>query len=138
MRNWNRFVLLLGLMAATGIAVGCRATPRQPSPVSRADSTAGDSVPTFVDLRVDNHNWSDVVIYLLHGGTRTRLGTVSTARSTVFRFPASYAFANRVSLLVTAIGSPVRFESERFSVHAGQRVVWTIENTLTRSSLLIR
>lgn len=119
------------------VAAACwRKAP--PSTASAANGAERDSVPAFVELQVDNHNWSDVVVYLLHGGMRTRLGTVGTAHSTSFRFPASYAAADRVSLLVTPIGSQQRFESERFSVLSGQRVFWTVENALNRSSLLIR
>jgi hypothetical protein len=130
-----RALILAGaLTVAAASACGRKPQSGDMSPVA----AERDSVPKFVDVQVDNHNWSDVVVYLLHGGIRTRLGTVGTAQSISFRFPASYAVVDRVSLLVAPIGSSQRFESERFSVLSGQRVFWTIENTLNRSSLLVR
>ena len=138
MRGINpSYARVMAVALAIGFAGACWRKPPSAADVTPAGAER-DSVPKFIEVQVDNHNWSDVVIYLLHGGTRTRLGTVGTAHSTSFRFPASYAAADRVSLLVTPIGSPLRFESERFSVLSGQRVFWTVENALNRSSLLIR
>jgi len=50
----------------------------------------------------------------------------------------SYAYARAVSLLAAPIGSPSTFESERFVLQPGQHAYWTIENSLPRSSLMIR
>jgi hypothetical protein len=125
-------------IALTGLGMlsACRTVPHG-SAAAPADSVA-DSVPRFIDVQVDNHNWSDVVIYVIHGGQRTRLGTAGTARSTELRFPASYVFADRVSLLATPIGSRARYESERFKALPGQVVVLTLESTISRSSVMIR
>jgi hypothetical protein len=124
-------------LAASAVLPACRARgTRALQPAT--DSLARDSIPRFIDVEVENHNWSDVVIYVLHGGTRTRLGTAGTAKSTEFRFPASYVFADRVSLLATPIGSTSRYQSERFKVSPGQRVVLTLESSISRSSLMIR
>jgi hypothetical protein len=125
------FAVALGIVSL--LAVGCR--PSMPRIATPADSTAD---PRFIDVQIDNHNWSDVVIYVVHSGQRTRLGTAGTARSTELRFPASYVFADRVSLLATPIGSPARFESERFKVAPGQRVILTVESSIGHSSLMIR
>jgi hypothetical protein len=119
-------------------ALGCSALSRHPQQPAPADSVAADSQPGYIDIQIDNHNWSDVVVFVTHGGTRTRLGTAHTARTTAFRFPASYEFARRLTLVAEAIGSPTRFESEGFSVLSGQRVYLTLESSLARSSLLIR
>jgi hypothetical protein len=123
------------LMAALAcLNQGCRLTSRsQPTPADPyADTT------TAIDLEVTNHNWNDVVVYVRHGGIRTRLGTVGTAKSIVLRFPRTYAYAAPISLIAAPIGNPSSFESERFIVQSGQSVFWTVENSLQRSSLMIR
>jgi hypothetical protein len=138
MTHASRYLTLVCLVVAGTLGSGCGVVKGLVRPPAAVDSITGDSVPQFVELQVDNHNWSDVTVYLVRSGNRTRLGTVGTARSGEFRVPASYAATSRLSLLVTPIGSPTRFESERFSVQPGQRVIWTIESSLKRSSLMIR
>lgn len=139
MTNASRRFLFACLVASgVGVASGCGSIKALIKPPAAIDSATGDSIPQFVDVQVANHNWADVVVYLNHGATRTRLGSVGTARASEFRFPASYAHGTSVTLLVTPIGSPTRFESERFTVQPGQTVYWTIESTLVRSSLMIR
>src|SRR4051812_25730077 len=139
MTNANRSFLFAGLVASGAIlGSACGSIKALIRPAAAVDSVTGDSIPSFVDVQVANHNWADVVVYLNHGSTRTRLGSVGTARSSDFRFPASYAHGTSITLLVTPIGSPTRFESERFTVQPGQTVYWTIESTLVRSSLMIR
>ena len=131
-----RHIVVAICLAVPGLLSACRAVPHRSAATPR-DSVA-DSVPRFVDVQVDNHNWSDVVIYVIHGGQRTRLGTAGTAKSTELRFPASYVFADRVSLLATPIGSTARYESERFKALPGQLVILTLESTISRSSVMIR
>jgi hypothetical protein len=130
-----RILTAASVMVALASALeGCRLAPRaHPLPSALADTTG-----QVVELEVTNHNWSDVVVYLNHGSLRTRLGTVQTARSTVLRFPMSYAYARAISLVAAPIGSPSSFESERFVLQPGQHAYWTVENTLARSSLMIR
>jgi hypothetical protein len=132
--------LVFACLAVSGAALGsgCGSIKALIKPPAAIDSATGDSIPRFVDVQVANHNWADVIVYLNHGASRTRLGSVGTARASEFRFPASYAHGTSVTLLVTPIGSPARFESERFTVQPGQTVYWTIESSLARSSLMIR
>jgi hypothetical protein len=126
----------VAMVAFASMVQSCRVVPRsRPIP---ADSAVEDTTGKIVELVVTNHNWSDVVVYLNHGSLRTRLGMVQTARSTVLRFPMSYAYARAVSLIAAPIGSPSSFESERFVLQPGQHAYWTIENSLSRSSLMIR
>ena len=138
MSSVRHALVFASALSAFAAVSGCRMIPGHGKPVPVLDPATGDTITRFIEVQVENHNWSDVVVYLLHGGSRLRLGTAGTARSTEFRFPANYAFADRVSLLVAPIGSRAQFESERFKVHPGQRVFWTIESGLARSSLMIR
>jgi uncharacterized protein YceK len=130
--------LTLTAVFVAALESGCASLRHHRSSTTSSAAVADVSDTSFVDLQIDNHNWSDVVVSIVHGGTRTRLGTVHTASTTVLKFPFSYAFANAVSLVAAPIGSPSQFESERFRVLSGQRVYWSIESSLARSSLVVR
>jgi hypothetical protein len=134
----RRAALTVTAAFVAALGSGCASLRHHRSSTTSADSGADLSDTSVVDLQIDNHNWSDVVVSIVHGGTRTRLGTVHTATTTVLKFPLSYAFANSVSLVAAPIGSRSQFESERFRVLSGQRVYWSIETSLARSSLVVR
>src|SRR4051812_17346683 len=64
--------------------------------------------PTVTDVPVwvQNHNWMDVVIYAVRGGTRSRLGQVTSMSEVTFTVKASFLGAgNDLRLLVDPIGS---------------------------------
>src|SRR5256885_4234131 len=49
-----------------------------------------------IALSVTNHNFLDVVIYVLHDGVQTRVGMVTGSSSTVFFLPARCIGQGRV------------------------------------------
>jgi hypothetical protein len=77
-----RFAAAPALLAA--FTVGCfifgRGKPGQEPAVNVPE---GEIAPNIV-----NHNYLDVVIYVLHHGVRTRVGTVTGSTSAVFLLPA--------------------------------------------------
>jgi hypothetical protein len=92
---------------------------------------------TPVDLEVENHNWSDVVIYLVRGTQRQRLGMVNALSSTVFTFPyRRLGSSGDARLSAHAIGGG-GYTSESVLVQPGQTLKWTIESDLSRSSLAV-
>src|SRR5439155_18273640 len=67
--------------------------------------------PTFnapegeIALSVTNHNYLDVVVYVLHDGLQTRVGTVTGSSSTVLFLPARLLGQGReIRLYGDAIG----------------------------------
>src|SRR4051812_21546531 len=66
--------LTLGACAAGGTATGAARLPDGPSP-GRAAAAPADEPAT---VKVSNYNWMDVVVYAVQGGTRVRLGQVTT------------------------------------------------------------
>lgn len=100
-------------------------------------------------LEVENHNWSDVLIYVIHDGTRSRFMEVSAAKSTTEAIPARFVGSNgMLRLLVHRIGGPddsvmlVRrggtsddYLTPTVSVRTGKTVSLTLESDLQRSSL---
>ena len=100
------------------------------------DQTPSRDVP--VSVEVDNHNWSDMVIYLDRGNLSQRLGTVGTLHTAVFTFPfLQLGNTGNVRLRADPIGNLRSFSSEEINIQPGQSIKWTIENDIDRSFLAV-
>ncbi|HEY7637794.1 MAG TPA: hypothetical protein VH763_19780 [Gemmatimonadales bacterium] len=89
-------------------------------------------------IEIENHNWSDVVIYLLRGGAPERIGMV-TAHSTntfVLRYRRLGASGNN-RLSAYPIGGGSAVNTDNLLVQPGQSIKWTLESDLSRSSLVV-
>jgi hypothetical protein len=106
---------------------------------ARQTGAAGDSSLDLepVELAVANHNWLDVVVFVVHGGQRTRLVTVTAAKSTTAMIPTFALRNDQIRLLAHAVGNPETFLSEPISVRRGMRITWTLESDLNRSSVAV-
>ena len=103
----------------------------------RTTQTDAASINTPVDLEVENHNWSDIVIYLVRGTQRQRLGMVNALGSTVFTFPyRRLGTTGDARFSAHAIGG-AGYTSESVLVQPGQTLKWTLESDLSRSSLAV-
>jgi hypothetical protein len=121
-RTWP---LLLTLLFA-----GCASHHRGPQ-----EPAASPNTP--VELEVENHNWSDIVIYLVRGSQRQRLGMVTALGNTVFTFPyRRLGNSGDARLAAHAIGGS-GYTSESVLVQPGQMIKWTLESDLSRSSLAV-
>ena len=91
-----------------------------------------------LSLEVENHNWSDVVIYLLRSGQPQRIGMVTAHSTSTFVFPYRRLGASGNSRLSAyPIGGGSAFNSENLLVQPGQSIKWTLETDLSRSSLVV-
>jgi len=91
-----------------------------------------------VTLSVTNHNWLDVVVYVVSGTERIRLFTVTAAGAGEMPIPPRALQHNgEIRLLVHAVGNPSTFTSESIVAKPGSTVEWTIESELRRSSLAV-
>ncbi len=89
-----------------------------------------------IAVEVDNHSWSDVVIYLVRGAAAERLGMVGSLNSETFVFPfRRLGIGGDVRLRAYPIGGPAAFTSENLYVQPGQWIKWTLESDLRRSFL---
>jgi len=97
----------------------------------------GDSLQNAeIAVEVENHSWSDVVIYLVRGTAAERLGMVGSLNSDTFVFPfRRLGIGGDVRLRAYPIGGPAPFTSENLYVQPGQWIKWTLESDLTRSFL---
>ena len=96
-----------------------------------------DTPPTAeVALSVTNHHWLDVVIYVIHDGQRTRVGTVTASSVQTFTLPPWMIGQGReIRLVGHPIGGVQVAQTETLTVQPGQYIEWTLENDLRRSSV---
>jgi hypothetical protein len=119
---------------ALSLAAACFLPHKRPGPAQ-----APQTVPTteFV-LRVTNHNYLDVVVYVLHHGQRTRVGTVTGSSAELFVLPARLlVLGGDIQLFGDAIGNDSYALTERLIVEPGQYVDWTLETDLRRSTVAV-
>jgi len=119
--RWLVFALLLAACAHHSASGEPEQRPSRDAPVS---------------LEVENHNWSDMVIYLVRGQLVSRLGSVGTLHTAVFTFPyLQLGNTGNARLRADPVGNLQSFESEDINIQPGQNLKWTIENDVDRSFL---
>jgi len=90
-----------------------------------------------ISVEVENHNWSDIRIYLLTGDLPHRLGMVTALSTATFAFP-SHRLNTGSGVRLQALPVAGRaFTSETILVQPGQAIFWTLENDLDTSSLAV-
>jgi hypothetical protein len=90
-----------------------------------------------VSVEVENHNWSDITIYLLTGGLPQRLGMVTAMSNGSFAFPSQRLHtAGNIRLRALPVAGTA-FTSEAILVQPGQAILWRLENDLDISSLSV-
>ncbi|HEU5260803.1 MAG TPA: hypothetical protein VFU41_05175 [Gemmatimonadales bacterium] len=103
----------------------------------RAADTATLHPPSGeIALRVTNHNYLDVTVYIVHDGQRTRVGTVTGSSTQMFFFPIRLlGQGGEIQLFGDPIGSTDSARTEILVVRSGQYIEWTLETDLRRSSV---
>ncbi|HET7424129.1 MAG TPA: hypothetical protein VFJ92_11230, partial [Gemmatimonadales bacterium] len=120
-------LLLASWLAATTLGGCARKTEGEAETPAAAANTP-------VGLEVENHGWSDIVVYLVRGTAEERLGTVGSLNSTVFTFPFHrLGTGNDARLKADPIGSDRVYYSEDIHIQPGQSLKWTLESDLSRS-----
>jgi predicted small lipoprotein YifL len=127
MRTLRAALAGLMLLAALG---ACRSKGPTPSTVPDPNSR--------VQVEVENHYMGDVVIYLVHGSDRQRLGMVTALSSAEFSFPWRRLGASANNrLLAYPIAGASAYASDPLQVQPGQWIKWTLESDLNRSSMAV-
>ena len=124
-------------LGAAGVALllgasGCFIFHRGKSdPPPAFDAPAGE-----IALNVTNHNYLDVVVYVLHDGQQTRVGTVTGSSSSLLYVPTRLlGMGHELQLYGRAIGSDAIARTQTLIIQAGQYIEWTLETDLRRSSV---
>jgi len=127
--------LPLTLLAVLLAAPACFVFNRGNKPGS-PERPAFDVPEGEIALSVTNHNYLDVVVYVLHDGVQTRVGTVTGSSAAVFFLPARLLGQGReIRLLGDAIGNDAYARTDILIVQRGQYIEWTLETDLRRSSV---
>ena len=102
----------------------------------KAGQQAAAPPESEIALSVTNHNYLDVVIYVLHDGQQTRVGTVTGSSSQQFYLrPRLLGMGREIRLLGHPIGGQTTARTETLVVQPGQYIEWTLETDLSRSSV---
>jgi hypothetical protein len=120
---------ILPLVASVSLSLGC----------GLGSSRSHDSsLESEIPVEIENHHWSDIVIYLMDGTQSQRLGTVAGLSTKRFGFPyRKLTTGGNVRLRAYAVGGSGSTTSEDLRVQPGQSVKWTLESDLARSSLSV-
>jgi len=119
--------VLAGLMLLLAIGA-CR---------SKGTETTMPEPDTPVLVQVENHYLGDVVIYLVRGSQRQRLGMVTALSSAEYSFPWRRVAGSSINRLLAhpIAGSP--YASDPLQIQPGQWIKWTLESDLRRSSMAV-
>jgi hypothetical protein len=126
-----RYAILasMALLGVTG-AAAC-ASNRTPAPMSWTDTATPPSVT------VQNDNWLDVVVYVVRGASRFRIGTVAATSSATFKLSPAAAGFTPVQVLADPIGSSARYMTDPVVIGPGQRLELRVGSPINISSYSI-
>jgi hypothetical protein len=128
-RQCFRRAVLLAAVPLSQAACHHHATETNPPP-------APAEAPTDVPLEIANHNWLDVIIYVVRDGHPMRIGIASASSSASFTLPARLLDQGReLRLWGRPIGGTGGTLTETVVVQPGQWVEWTLESDLDRSAI---
>ena len=125
-RSPAKLFLVLALLGSPGCA--------------RHGTESGDGSESRADIAlvVENHHWSDVIVYLLHDGVLDRIGLATAVKTSTFNIPSRrLGTAGLVRLRGHPVGAPDDHTTEAFVVRPGQEIEWTLESDLARSSVAV-
>ncbi len=128
---WAKGSVGWGMLLVAALA-GCRSRGAETSAQPKADRD------TPVAVEVENHYHGDVIIYLVQGTQRQRLGMVTALSTAEFSVPWGRLGASGTNrLLAYPLAGARAYPSEPLYVQPGQYVSWTLESDLDRSSLAV-
>ena len=116
--------------AVAAIAIGACAPATEQSQVG-----APESATTLV---VKNNNWQEVVIYVMRGAMRTRLGSVTSMNSARFRLSDTMmSGTGGVRIVADPIGSARTYTSPAITVTPGAQVELQVQNQISISNYAV-
>jgi hypothetical protein len=91
-----------------------------------------------VVVTVNNNHRADVTVYVIGNGQARRVGVATAAQTTSFDVAVSLLGPGReLQLRADPIGARATHTSDLIRVGPGQRVEWTLETDLSRSSVAV-
>jgi hypothetical protein len=130
-----RRTVLASYFIVSGLLMACAG--RHPVKDSLAAAAPPDTVAAEpVVLEVENHNWADVVLYVLHDGIQTRFTQVAAAHNLSIEIPPRLqGQMGVIRIAARRIGGTDSFVSQAISIRGSSAVRLTIESSLNHSSV---
>jgi hypothetical protein len=135
----HRFWTLAALAALLSLPTVVSAQePTEPDEAENAEMTSAFDVPATI--RVANHNWQDVHVYVSRdGGALESLGMVTSQSTATFEMPRGFvASGSGVRVIADPVGSRQVYVSPDMPALPGSVVAVTIENAINLSSTSLR
>jgi hypothetical protein len=125
-------------MLRRGIAVLLLLTALGACRSKGSDASVQPDPNATVAVEVESHFQGDIIIYLVQGGQRERLGTVTALSRAQFSFPyRRLQMSSTTRLMAYPLAGAQAYLSDPLLVQPGQYVSWTLESDLDRSSLAV-
>ena len=87
-------------------------------------------------LEVENRNWSDIVLYVVHDGTTTRFISVTAAKTQTVPMDSRFIGAGGVVRFIAhRVGGDDDYYSPSVSVRTGNTIALTLQPELNMSSI---
>jgi hypothetical protein len=142
-RRWRgekmtgRRTMLASCFVASSFLLACAG--RHPVTATSLVDTPTDTVavaPEPVVLEVENHNWADVVVYVVHDGIQTRFAQVAAAHKVAIEIPPRLqGQMGVIRIAARRIGGTDSYVSQALSIRGSSAVRVTIESSLNHSSV---
>jgi len=130
----RRRVTLASCFIVSGLLLACA---RQHPVTTESLAEASETIAAErVVLEVENHNWADVVLYVVHDGVQTRFTQVAAAHNLSIEIPPRLqGQMGVIRIAARRIGGTDSYVSQAISVRGGSAVRLTIESSLNHSSV---
>lgn len=127
--RFSTAALLFGLIVTTGCAHATRSAQNERTFCAKSTAT----------LYVQNDNWLDVVVYAVRGGSRFRLGQVSSVQAAVFELPSvALGASSGLYVLVDPVGAVSAermFATDDIMIAPGHTIIdLRVDNVIDHSS----
>ena len=143
--------IVVGLALVLPLSACSRNHPVDGAPAPDASAAVTDD--DGLTLTVENHNWSDILVYVVHDGVKTRFVQVTATKSLSQPVPQRYvSSAGTVQLVAHRIGghddsftltgeynrtelTRDDYVSPTISIRTGNVITLTLESDLKRSTI---
>ena len=130
----RRCAILFLSVAAMPLSACHRGSP--PGDPTRADPII--EARGEIAIHVINRNWTDVMVFISHGGVRTRLGLAVASATTDFIVPLrTLGAGGEYSLQGHPLGVLTVIRTETLAGHDGDEVTWQLEDQFAQSTVVV-
>jgi hypothetical protein len=93
---------------------------------------------TDATLHVENRHYGDVDIFVIHNGSRLRVGSVTASSDQTFTLSSRViGTVGTLQILAHGVGENGSLSSEQFNIRPGMQINWTLDSNLSRATLSI-